>query len=245
MRLETVNPSVKVITGLVSVIMLSFTYFVTLNVCVFLISMLLLTLCTRAGVGQACKFLLPAAVAALCLFVTGFACNSGTDAAQMKQIAAMPYAVRSAMSTDLYSALQLSTRLLAYAGLGILFTLSTDGEELIFSLIHQCHMSVKFAYGILAAVHLLPTMVREYRAVRLTFLARGMRTSWFSMRPVFTMLVNAIRWSGAVAMAMESKGFCPDMPRTYAYIPKVRWYDYLYALCWGGGILAGMLFCTY
>ena len=245
MKLERINPSVKVITGLLCVILLCFQYLVMLNVFVFAVCMVLLLVCTKTKALQVGKLLLPAFVAALCLFVTGFAHNSGADAAQMEQISAMPYALRSAMSTDLYSALQLSTRLLAFAGFGILFTLSTDGEELIFSLIHQCRMSVKFAYGILAAVHLLPTMVREYRSVQLAFQTRGMRAHRLSVKPLFAMLVNAIRWSNAVAMAMESKGFDGEEPRTYAYIPQVRWYDIAYAVCWFGGIIAGMILFSY
>ena len=245
MRLERINPSVKVITGLLCAILLCFQYLVMLNALVFAVCILLLLLFTETSLGKVCKLLLPALAAALCLFITGFAHNSGTDAAQLEQISAMPYALRSAMSTDLYSALQLSARLLAFAGLGVLFTLSTGGEELIFSLIHQCRMSVKFAYGILAAVHLLPTMVREYRLVRLAFRTRGMRVHWFSVKPLFAMLVNAIRWSNAVSMAMESKGFCGEEPRTYAYIPNIRWYDWLYAVCWIGGIMTGMVLFAY
>ena len=66
------------------------------------------------------------------------------------------------MSRNLYTALQLATRLLAYAGLGMLFALSTSGEFFIASLLHQCHLPPRFAYGILAAFHLMPGMVREF-----------------------------------------------------------------------------------
>ena len=145
MKLEQVNPSVKVITVLLSVILLSFQYLVMLNAAIFLVCILLLV-CSRTKIKRLFGLLLPAVITALCLFITGFVHNAGADAAQLEQISSMPYALRSAMSTDLYSALQLSTRLLAFAGLGILFTLSTDGEWFIISLIHQCRLPVKFRW---------------------------------------------------------------------------------------------------
>lgn len=163
----------------------------------------------------------------------------------MDQLSTVPYAVRAAMSRNLYTALQLATRLLAYAGFGTLFALTTDGEYFISSLMHQCHLPPKFAYGILAAFHLMPNMVKEFRQVKLAFAARGVRTGACSLKPVFTMLVNSIRWSECVAMAMESRGFCGSSERTYYSIPKVHWYD---RVCCGGCIVlivAGMVFLKY
>ena len=37
-----------------------------------------------------------------------------------------------------------------------------------------------------------------------------------SLLPMFTMLVNSVRWSESVAMAMESKGFCSTAPRSFS-----------------------------
>ena len=59
------------------------------------------------------------------------------------------------------------------------------------------------------------------------------------------MLVNGIRWSESVAMAMESKGFCGDAPRTSYSVPKVRWYDWVLAAVFVGGIILGMLLLHY
>ena len=79
----------------------------------------------------------------------------------------------------------------------------------------------RFAYGILAAFHLMPGMVREFRQVRLAFAVRGLHVHALSLKPIFTMLVNSVRWSESVAMAMESKGFCGDAPRSYYTVPRV------------------------
>ena len=74
---------------------------------------------------------------------------------------------------------------------------------------------------------------------------RGIKVHALSFRPLFTMLVNSIRWSESVAMAMESKGFCGDAPRTSYSVPKVRWYDWVLAAVFIGGIILGMLFLHY
>ena len=107
---------------------------------------------------------------------------------------------------------------------------------------HQCGLPPKFAYGILAALHLMPNLQREFKQVRLAFAARGIRVTAFSLKPVFTMLVNSIHWSESVAMAMESKGFCGSAERTFYSVPRVHWYDWV---CCGGfvaAIVAGMVF---
>ncbi|MCD7841352.1 MAG: energy-coupling factor transporter transmembrane protein EcfT [Lachnospiraceae bacterium] len=247
MKLEKLNPSVKMFTVLICVILLSVQYLVSLNTAVFLISLFLLIFFSDARPKQVLTILIPAFIAACGLFVTGlyYASGSSIDVTELESLSAVPYAVRAAMSTNLYTAMQLSTRLLAYAGLGILFALSTDGEFFISSLMHQCHLPPRFAYGILAAIHLMPTMTREFSNVKLAFRTRGMKVHWYSLKPIFTMLVNSIRWSESVAMAMESKGFCGDAKRTYYFIPKVHWYDLVCSLGSIGAILAGMFLLHY
>lgn len=60
-----------------------------------------------------------------------YARGGSTQTVDLSSLSAMPYSVRAAMSQNLYTALQLATRLLAYAGLGILFALSTEGDFLL------------------------------------------------------------------------------------------------------------------
>lgn len=243
MKLEKLNPAVKAGTVLVAVVLLSFEYLVSLNAAVFAAALLLLFFFSDAKPGRVVLLLLPAFAAAFGMFMMGlyYARGGSITEAELSGISAMPYAVRAAMSQNLYTALQLATRLLAYAGLGMLFALTTDGEYFVSSLMHQCRLSPKFAYGVLAAFHLMPTMAREYRSVRLAFEVRGIRTHALSVRPMFTMLVNSVRWSEAVAMAMESKGFCGTAERTYYEIPRVRWYDWACSALTLGLIVAGML----
>ena len=245
MRLEKLNPTVKAATALVCVVLLSCQYLVSLNTAVFVLSLLLLGLFSRVRMKRLCGLLLPATVAAFGLFVTVYAHGRSGTAAAVDAVSSVPYAVRAAMAAGWYPALQLSTRLLAYAGFGMLFALSTEGEDFIFSLMHQCRLSAKFAYGILAAIRLMPNMVREFKSVRLAFRARGLRVRWYSLPPVFTMLVNAIRWSECVAMAMESKGFDGEKPRTHTVVPVIRWYDGVFFFGWTALLILGMCFLKY
>lgn len=247
MKLERWNPSVKAAVVLISVILLSFQFYVSLNLAVFGTCLILVLFFSDARPRRVIAILIPALIAAFGLFMMGLYYSRGGSITEveLEGISAVPYAVRAAMSTNFYSALQLSTRLLAYAGMGILFSLTTDGEFFISSLMHQCRLSPKFAYGILAAFHLMPDMIREFKAVRTAYEVRGIKVHALSFRPLFTMLVNSIRWSESVAMAMESKGFCGDAPRTSYSVPKVHWYDWALAAVFIGGIILGMIFLHY
>jgi len=216
-KVENWNPSVKMITILLSVVILSFQYKVYVTMGVFCFSMIMMLFFSNAKLKSIIKILLPAFFAAFGMFMMGlyYSKNNSITAMNISDISSVPYALRAAMSTNLITALQLSSRILAYAGLGIFFALTTDEELFISSLMHQCHLSPKFAYGILAAVHLVPNLGREYKNALFAFRTRGMNVSAFSIKPMFAMLVNSIYWSENIAMAMQSKGFSDNDERTY------------------------------
>ena len=113
--LERWNPTVKAFTVLVCVILLSFEYLVSLNLLVLAVCLLLLVFCSRVSLKKIGVILLPACVAAFGLFVMGlyYARGGSTQTVDMSSLSAMPYSVRAAMSQNLYTALQLETRLLA------------------------------------------------------------------------------------------------------------------------------------
>ena len=120
--LERWNPTVKAFTVLICVILLSFEYLVSLNLLVLAVCLLLLMFCSRVSLKKIGVILLPACIAAFGLFVTGlyYARGGSTQTMDLSSLSAMPYSVRAALSQNLYTALQLATRLLAYAGLGLL-----------------------------------------------------------------------------------------------------------------------------
>ena len=109
------------------------------------------------------------------------------------------------------------------------------------SLIDQCHLSPRFAYGILAAVNLIPTLQREWTEVNLAYRVRRKKVGILPFGPLFNSLVNGIRWSENVAMAMESKGFEGDRNRTYFLKIYVKPMDFLFLGIFLGIFLLGMI----
>ena len=77
-------------------------------------------------------------MAAFGLFMMGlyYAKGGSVVTEEISNISSVPFAIRAAAIRNLTTALQLSTRLLSYAGLGILFALSTDGDDFVKSLIY-------------------------------------------------------------------------------------------------------------
>ena len=192
-----------------------------------LLALLLLSNCKLSSL---VKTFVPVILLAGAVFVSGM--SYGKSAAQSASI----YDVAS-----MDSALLLSTRILAYVGMGMVFALSTDQKEFIMSLMHQAHVKPKFAYGVLAAVNLIPTLRREWDEVNLAYRARKKRTGLLPIGPLFNTLVNGIRWSENVAMAMESKGFDGDGSRTFAITTRVRAGDICFAVLCIGLMAAGMI----
>ena len=228
--LEKINPFIKVVTILVCGILMALTSSWKLNLAVLIAALLALLLLSNCKLSSLVKTFVPVILLAGAVFVSGM--SYGKSAAQSASI----YDVAS-----MDSALLLSTRILAYVGMGMLFALSTDQKEFIMSLMHQAHVKPKFAYGVLAAVNLIPTLRRECDEVNLAYRARKKRTGLLPIGPLFNTLVNGIRWSENVAMAMESKGFDGDGSRTFAITTRVRAGDICFAVLCIGLMAAGMI----
>ena len=228
--LEKINPFIKVVTILVCGILMALTSSWKLNLAVLIAALLALLLLSNCKLSSLVKTFVPVILLAGAVFVSGM--SYGKSAAQSASI----YDVAS-----MDSALLLSTRILAYVGMGMVFALSTDQKEFIMSLMHQAHVKPKFAYGVLAAVNLIPTLRREWAEVNLAYRARKKRTGLLPIGPLFNTLVNGIRWSENVAMAMESKGFDGDGSRTFAITTRVRAGDICFAVLCIGLMAAGMI----
>lgn len=228
--LEKINPFIKVVTILVCAILMALTSSWKLNLAVLIAALLALLLLSNCKLSSLVKTFVPVILLAGAVFISGM--SYGKSAAQSASI----YDVAS-----MDSALLLSTRILAYVGMGMVFALSTDQKEFIMSLMHQAHVKPKFAYGVLAAVNLIPTLRREWNEVNLAYRARKKRTGLLPIGPLFNTLVNGIRWSENVAMAMESKGFDGDGSRTFAITTRVRAGDICFAVLCIGLMAAGMI----
>lgn len=237
--MEKINPFIKAITILICGLIMSFSYSIILNGVVVGISIILIVFFSRAKILSLIKIMVPAALAALSLFFTGLWFSNGSITGGQEIIngyADFGNAVYSMASVQ--NGIQLSTRVMAFASLGVLFALTTDNQEFIQSLIHQGKLPPKYAYGVLAALHLLPKVKEEYAMTRLAYKVRGIKVNPLSPRPLFTMLVNSMHWSENVAMAMESKGFEEEGIRTYYKVTVVKWYDWVFFFMMTGGVVA-------
>lgn len=218
--MKTINPTCKFIGILIPTVLLLFFYSPVINLLVFGIS-LVVTLCSGGNKKALLVALVPMLLSALALFFTGLRFPSDSHLALNYNLFA---------GSAVWNGLQLSTRVLAFAGLGVLFVLTTDRMELIHSARQQLKLPVRFAYGLLAAFGILPTMLLEYRKSRAAFQARGLSPAPWSPALLKPLLVKSVRWSEALAAAMESKGFGGGARTEYRIIPvtrRDRWFPLL------------------
>jgi len=184
--LHKINPFYKCVTVITLAILLTFTSSAMLNIVTFSICILLLITGSRK-ILSALKLCIPMLIIAAGLYISG--ANIGGSQ---------------------QSGLFLATRVMAFMGFGMVFSLTTDSYEFMKSLQKDAKVPRKFAYGILCAFNLVPYIRNEYSNARLALAARGVKFSVFSTKPLFSMLVNSIRWSEMLSMAMQSKGFDAD-----------------------------------
>ncbi|MCL2522619.1 MAG: energy-coupling factor transporter transmembrane protein EcfT [Erysipelotrichales bacterium] len=172
-----------------------FTRLMWLNIGVFAGCIFLFLIGTKPRVWlKALKLLIPISILAFGLYMTGLRFGDPGDSTGI-------------LGAANQTGLNMSTRLVAFASLSLLFVLTTDFFELAKSLHKKAKLPRKFAYGMLCAVNLLPYIRQEYKNARLAFKVRGVRVRIISLKPIFSMLVNCFRWSETLSVAMISKGF--------------------------------------
>ena len=118
-------------------------------------------------------------------------------------------------SSALWNSLLQASRVLAYAGLGYAFALTTDRITLVRSFQKQFHPAPDLRLRTAGGLGVFPQMVQEFRRTKAAFRARGIR-----VLPVSPALLappagkKSVRWSEELAIAMESKGFAGRQKRT-------------------------------
>jgi energy-coupling factor transport system permease protein len=134
-------------------------------------------------------------------------------------------------------------RLATFVSTGLVFLSTTRNEELTNGLI--C-MGVPYpvAFALSTALRLVPTFAGAGATIIQAQISRGLdlesgsllsRIGKFIPQAV-PLFVYAIRHTNLLAMALESKGFSPESPRTLYYEPQMRKMDYLILI-----LLAGIL----
>lgn len=231
--MNTINPVCKLIGIFIPTLILAAVHNPILNLSVFIICLLLM-LISRVRLKLLLLFFIPIILAAIGMFFTGyhFQAQSGAPVNSDNM---------NLTNSAVWNGLTLSSRVLVYAGLGLLFALTTNKIDLIRSLQQQLRLPPMFAYGILAAWNIFPNMMEEYKKTRLAFRARGIYTSPVSPALLKPMLVKAVLWSNALSIAMESKGFNGSVKRTEFYVMRVEWKDWLFPVVTIGGMVLVVL----
>lgn len=196
--LNRLNPTIKCFTLLIIGIVLAFTFSIALNIWVSGVCLLLL-MCSSFAWRRFLLLMAFITFAAAGLFMTGYLFGQAP-------LTTSPL-FSLTLSGPLHSALQLTSRLYAFALLGLCFSLTTEMNAFITSLQQQCHLPPRFAYGLLAAVNLAPNMQREYVKSRRALQARGRFAFGLSPFILVPLMIKTIRWSECLALAMASRGF--------------------------------------
>jgi energy-coupling factor transport system permease protein len=130
--------------------------------------------------------------------------------------------------------ISLGLRVLSFASLSLLFALTTNPITFLFSLMQQCRLSPKIAYSIMAGYQFLPLIKGELEIIRDAHRIRGAgRTETFldKMKQIkkygIPLLASGIRKAERTAIAMESRGFTGDKNREFYKIISVSKKDWL------------------
>ncbi|QHZ45048.1 energy-coupling factor transporter transmembrane component T family protein [Bacillus sp. NSP9.1] len=132
--------------------------------------------------------------------------------------------------------LTIALRMLGFVTYGLLFTSTTDLTRFIMSLIHQCRMPPKWAYGLLAGFRFIPLFQSELAQMKAAHKIRGykQKNSWKAfIRYALPLFSQGIRKSERIAVAMEARGFTGTKNRTYYQTTRLYAKDAVY--------LAGLL----
>jgi energy-coupling factor transport system permease protein len=148
----------------------------------------------------------------------------------------------------LFTGSALGMRILCFASLSLLFILTTKPIHFMLSLMQQCSLPPKLAYGILAGYRFLPQFKEELlilqsaHRIRGVGRAKGLR-EWFIQigRYAIPLLAGAIRKAERTAMAMESKGFTGSKARTFYIQLTVSGRDWLFL----GTLTTALLLAAY
>lgn len=121
----------------------------------------------------------------------------------------------------LYNGLTVGFRTLSYLFYGVIFVLTTDVTDFVYSLMQQLRFKPKWAYALLAGIRFLPQFWNEFEQIRAAHRVRGIHRSRgitgkirAFMRYTIPLLAQGIRKADRVAVALEARGFDGTQNRT-------------------------------
>lgn len=231
MFLHQLNPSMKALTVVVVVILLSL-IFDPITPSLLLFGTIYLTFVGgKVSWKKYCLYFLPFVLFSFgMLWTTLIFAKQPEHPEQMISISTFEFPKESIMV-----ALSLALRVLSVAALSLLFLFTTNVVHFILSLMQQFKLPPKIAYGVLAGYRFLPMMKDEMSIIREAHRIRGAdqastpKEKWRQYKSyAIPLLASAIRKAERTAIAMESKGFTGDRSRTYFRLFTITKYDWLF-----------------
>nr|WP_233711624.1 energy-coupling factor transporter transmembrane component T [Lederbergia citrisecunda] len=244
MQLQSINPSIKALAVIILVLCLSFVFDPVTPFILWIFILTVTFIFGRVNLKRWLLFFLP-------FFILAFGYIWTTAVffhppAEIKPVSLIT--LRTVVITDygLYTGLALGLRVLCFSCLSLLFIMTTDPIKFILSLVQQCKMPPKLAYGILAGYHFLPLLNDELKIIRHAHKVRGVNRMQgvrgklaAKIKCMIPLLASAIRKAERAAIAMESKGFTGSRNRTFFHKMTVCHHDWIF-LC----IMVGLFFVS-
>lgn len=134
---------------------------------------------------------------------------------------------------NLENALSLSSRVYVYTLTIYCVAIGTTAENLAKSFEQNFHLPSKFAYGVLAALNIVPRMKEAVKQIRAAGMMRGVYLSFWSPVLYFKAIIVALNSAENLAQGMESHGFKEGEKRATIVAIPVKLSDWLLT----GGLL--------
>lgn len=115
---------------------------------------------------------------------------------------------------DSYYAWILSSRVYVYVLTISCVTIDTNATEFARSLEQNLHLPSKFAYGVLAALNIVPQMQASVKQIRTAAMMRGIYLSFWSPQLYFKAILVALNSAENLAQGMQSHGYQEGQPRS-------------------------------
>lgn len=131
---------------------------------------------------------------------------------------------------SLQNALSLSSRIYVYTLTIYCVSISTTATELARSFEQYFHLPSKFAYGVLAALNIVPRMSEAVKQIRTAGMMRGVYLSFWSPVLYFKAILVALNSAENLAQGMASHGYRENAKRSVIAAVPVKKSDWLQSI---------------
>lgn len=199
------NPSLKFILAFIISLEISLKASLTTNILIIVFALIYL-ICTKIKVKELLLLIVLPFIAAFTIFATLYWFSPVSDA---------------------YYAWNLSTRVYVYTLTIACMTRNVTATDFARSLEQNLHLPSKFAYGVLAAINIIPKMRMVVKQIRASAMMRGMYLSFWSPVLYFKAILVALNSADNLAQGMESHGYVEGQKRSTIVVISMTKKDWL------------------